>query len=185
MLTQRMGWSKLINLSASHLIDSVVGKQEWHSLLLWSFLDDTHLDILSVLSLLLALGSLLLSSFSLFLELGLADLLLLHLVDGLDKNGLVLVEVTLGGQVEVMEDVLGDFLSLTVLFQKSSEDSLSSHPKDLGWHTGIGGTLSLTVALVATLSLGLMHSLASRAGVHLDLTSHDETILNKFADVLA
>lgn len=130
---------------------------DWWSLLVSSILlsfwfvgNDTHSDLLSMVSLALLLSSLDLSSLSLFFEELFSDLLLLHLVDGLDQYVLVLEEVTLGGEVEVMVDILGDLLGLSVLSQKSSQDSLSPHPENLGWHSGVGGTLSLTIAGVSS-----------------------------------
>ena len=49
-----------------------------------------------------------------------------------------------------MVDILGDLLGLSVLSQKSSQDSLSPHPENLSWHSGVGGTLSLTIAGVSS-----------------------------------
>ena len=129
---------------------------DWWSLLVSSILlsfwfvgNDTHSDLLSMVSLALLLSSLDLSSLSLFFEELFSDLLLLHLVDGLDQYVLVLEEVTLGGEVEVMVDILGDLLGLSVLLEKSSEDSSSSHPDNLTWHSCVSGTLSLTKAGVS------------------------------------
>jgi len=138
-----------------------------------------------VVSLGLLLSSLDSSGFSLFLELGLSDFLLLHLVDGFDQNGFVLELVTLGAEIEMMVDILGDLLGLSVLLEKSSEDSLSSHPEDLRRHSCVSGTLSLTETVVSSLSLGLLHSLASRSRVHMDLSLHDKTIVKEFLDVLS
>ena len=123
-----------------------------HSVLLglWGVLNDTHGNSLSVVSLGFLLSGLESSGLSLFLELGLSDFLLLHSVDRLDQNGFVLELVTLGAEVEVMVDILGDLLGLSVLLEKSSEDSLSSHPEDLGRHSGVLGTLSLTIAGVSS-----------------------------------
>ena len=125
-----------------------------HSLFLglWFIGDDTHGDSLSVVSLGFLLGGLDLSSFSLFFELLFSDLLLLHLVDGFDQNVLVLEQVTLGGDVEMMIDILVNLLGFSILLEKSSEDSLSSHPEDLGWHSSVLGTLSLTVSVMSAYS---------------------------------
>ena len=103
-----------------------------------------------MVSLGLLLSSLDSSGFSLFLELGLSDFLLLHLVDGLDQNGFVLELVTLGAEIEMMVDILGDLLGLSVLLEKSSEDSLSSHPENLRRHSCVSGTLSLTETVVSS-----------------------------------
>ena len=105
-----------------------------------------------MVSLGLLLSSLDSSGFSLFLELGLSDFLLLHLVDGFDQNVLVLEQVTLGGDVEMMIDILVNLLGFSILLEKSSEDSLSSHPEDLGWHSSVLGTLSLTVSVMSAYS---------------------------------
>ena len=80
------------------------------SFLLWGLLNDTHSDSLSVVSLLLLVSSLDSSGLSLLFKFLLSLLLRLHLVDGLNQYGLVLELVTLGGQVEVMIDILRDFL---------------------------------------------------------------------------
>ena len=138
-----------------------------------------------MVSLLLSFGGLDSSGFLLLFELLFTDLLLLHLVDGLDKNGLVLVEVTLGANVEVMIDILGDLLSLSVFSEESSKNSLTSHPEDLGRHTGGLLTLPFTHTGVSSLSLGLMHSLDAGSRVHMNLSLHDKTISVEFLDVLS
>ena len=58
--------------------------------------------------------------------------------------------ITLGMYIEVMIDILVNFLGLSVFLEKSSEDSLSPHPQDLGWHTGVSGTLSLTSTVMSS-----------------------------------
>jgi len=93
-----------------------------------------------------------LSGFSLFFKLLFSDLFLLHLVDGFDQDVLVLEQVTLGGDVEMMIDILVNLLGFSILLEKSSEDSLSSHPEDLGWHSSVLGTLSLTVSVMSAYS---------------------------------
>mgnify|MGYP007004418923 CR=1 FL=1 len=125
---------------------------EGDSLLLgfWGLFNDTHGNSLSVVSLGFLLSGLDSSGFSLFLELGLSDFLLLHLVDGLNQNRFVLELVTLGAEVEVMVDILGDLLGFSIFLEKSSEDSLSTHPQDLGWHSCVSGTLSLTETIVSS-----------------------------------
>ena len=82
-----------------------------------------------------------------------------------------------------MVDILRDLLSLSILLEKSSKNSLSSHPKNLAWHSCISGTLSLTNTRVSALSLGLMDSLNSRLGVHVNVLSNNKTILEEFSDV--
>lgn len=154
-------------------------------MLLGGILGNSHGNGLSVVSSFLLLGSLELSSLLLLSELLLSNLLLLHLVDGLDQHGLVLELVTLGGEVEVMVDVAGDLLGLSILSEQSSEDSLSAHPLHFGGHSCVLGSSSLSVTAVSALSLCLVNSLDSGAGVHLDLSLHDESVLNELSDVLS
>jgi hypothetical protein len=116
----------------------------------WGLLDDTHGNSLSVVSLGFLVSGLDSSGLSLFLELGLSNFLLLHSVDGFNQDGFVLELVTLGAEIEMMVDVLGDFLGFSVLLEKSSENSLSSHPEDLGRHSCVSGTLSLTETVVSS-----------------------------------
>jgi hypothetical protein len=49
-----------------------------------------------------------------------------------------------------MIDILGDLLGLSVLLEKSSENSLSAHPQDLGWHSCVSGTSPLTSSVMST-----------------------------------
>ncbi len=49
--------------------------------------------------------------------------------------------------------MLIDFASLSVLPEQPPEDPLSPHPEHLGRHTRLGGTLPLSRASVASLSL--------------------------------
>ena len=84
-----------------------------------------------------------------------------------------------------MVKILANLLGISILAEQTSEDSLTSHPQDLLWHTGILGTLSLTMTLMSALSLGLLVSLNARARVHVHLSSHDQTILEQLSDVLS
>ena len=155
------------------------------SILLWGVFDNTHGNSLSVVSLGFLVSGLDLSGFSLFLKLSFSDLFLLHLVDGFDKDGLVLELVTLGGEVEVMVDVSVNLLCLSIFSEKSSKDSLSSHPEDLDRHSSVSGSLSLSHTGVSALSLCLVHSLASGSRVHVDGSLHDKTIVIEFSNVLS
>ena len=73
----------------------------------------------------------------------------LQLVDGLNEYVLVLELVTLGRQVQLVVDVLVNLLGVTVLLQKTTQNALSAHPQNADWHTGVAGTLSLTVTKMA------------------------------------
>lgn len=111
---------------------------------LWYILNDTHGNSLSVVSLSFLFSSLDSSSLSLLFEFLLKDLLLLGFVNGFNKNGLVFELVTLRGKIELMINSRADLLGLSIFSEKSSENSLSSHPEDLGWHSSVSGTLSFT-----------------------------------------
>ena len=150
---------------------------------LWFILNDTHGNSLSVVSLFFSISGLDSSSISLLFKFLLEDLFLLHLVDGLDKNGLVFELVTLGSKVEMMINIGGDLLGLSIFSKESSENSLSSHVQNLSWHSSVSGTLSFTETIVSSLSFGLMHSLASGSGVDMNLSLHDKTIMIEFSNV--
>jgi len=138
-----------------------------------------------VVSLIFPLGGLDSSSISLLFKFLFKDFLLLHLVDGFNKNGLVFELVTFSSKVEMMINVGGDLLGLSIFSEKSSEDSLSSHPEDLGWHSSVSGTLSFTETRMSSLSLGLMHSLASGSGVDSNLSLHDKSVMLEFSNVFS
>jgi hypothetical protein len=146
---------------------------------------NTHTDVLSSDSLLLTHGVHSSSGFSLGLEILLADNFSLGLVDGLNKDVLVLELVTLGTQVQLVVHLAVNLLLLSIPTEQSTEDTKASHPEDLLGHTGVLGTLSLTGTLMATLALGLSPCLCARARVSSDDLSHDQSVLNKLPNVLA
>lgn len=51
--------------------------------------------------------------------------------------------------------MLIDLSLLPVFPQQSPQDSLASHPEQLGGHTSVPGTLAFTEAHVSSLALGL------------------------------
>jgi hypothetical protein len=83
-------------------------------------------------------------SFHLFSQVLGSGLLSLGLVDVLHQDSLVLEGVSLCLQVERVVQVLVDLAGLSVLSEQSSQDSHSSEPLNLGGHSGLGRTLSLT-----------------------------------------
>jgi hypothetical protein len=146
---------------------------------------DTHSDILSGDSLLLADGVLGSSSFSLILEVLLANDFGLGAVDLLNKDVLVLELVSLGGEVESVVHSAIDLLLVSVPTEQSTEHTEAAHPQDTFGHTGTGSTLSLSSSLMATLSLGQSVKLAAGAGVGGNHLSHDESVLHELSNVLA
>jgi len=146
---------------------------------------ETKLGSLAVDSLLLALSVLGSTGITLGINIGIADLLSLELVDSFHKNVLVLELVTLGSKVQLVVDVLVDLLGVSVLLEESTEDTGSAHGEHLDGHTGLAGTLSVTSALMTALALLGLVSLNTGTGVHGDLASHDKTILEELSDVLA
>merc|ERR1719476_116075 len=77
----------------------------------------------------------------------------LILMDEFNQHTLVLVHVTLALEVELVVLFLVDLLSLTVLLQQSTQHTRATHPQDLGWHTSLTGSLSLTSTSVTSLTL--------------------------------
>jgi hypothetical protein len=81
----------------------------------------------------------------------------------LDEGTLVLESVTLAAVVQLVVEVLIDLAAGTVLDQETAEDSEAAHPEDLARHTGIGGTLTLTIATVSALSSGEVQLASARS----------------------
>lgn len=108
----------------------------------------------------------------------------LGLDDVLNQCSLVLEGVTLGRLVQRVVQVSVNLTSVSVLGQQSSQDSQSSHPHNLRWHTGILGTLSLTVTGVSTSLLGLSQSSGSGSGVDNGWLLDNDTVLVQLSDGL-
>jgi len=147
--------------------------------------DLTHLGGLAGNTLLLADSVLGATSLLLGLELLIVKLLSLHFVDFLDQNVLVLELVTLGGQVELVVDVLVDLLGFTVALEQPTEDTGATHGEDYGRHTGVLGSPAVTGAVVASSALLSLVALDTGARVHGARAADNDTILVQFADVLA
>lgn len=105
--------------------------------------------------------------------------------DVLHEDTLVLEGVTLGLHVKGVVQVLVNLLGLPVFAEEPSEDTHTTHPDDLLWHTGVGGTLPLSGTAVTTLPLGQKTSTGAGPGVHDLRLLNDQTILDQLADVLA
>jgi len=146
---------------------------------------ETKLGSLAVDSLLLTLSVLGSTGITLGINVGIADLLSLELMNGLHKNVLVLELVTFGCEVQLVVDVLVDLLGVSVLLEESTENASSAHGEHLDGHTSLTGSLSVTSALMTAFALLGLVSLDTGAGVHGHLASHDETILEELSDVLA
>lgn len=103
----------------------------------------------------------------------------------LDNGSLVLEGVTLGELVKLVVEVLVNLALLSVLGEQSSDDSLSSHPKDLLGHSSVGGTLSLTETGVSAGSLGLGQSSSSGSRVHGVGLSHNKAVGHELSHLLS
>lgn len=103
----------------------------------------------------------------------------------LNQSSLVLEGVTLGSLVERVVKVLVDFSVLSVLDEKSPQDTETAHPNDLRRHTSVGSTLSLTGTGMTTSTFGSVKSTSPRARVHGNWLLDDQTIGDELADALA
>lgn len=102
----------------------------------------------------------------------------------LDHSTLVLESVTLGLAVEEVVEVLVDLTLLSVLGENTTENTLAAHPQNLNRHTGIGSTLTLTVACVAAVTASLVESPRAASGGAHDGLANDEAIGDKLANLL-
>lgn len=75
--------------------------------------------------------------------------------------------------------VLVDFTSIPVLSQQPSENSLSSHPQNLGGHPGFGSTLAFTGTSVSSLSLRSEEIAGTAAGVDGGWFDDDSSVLDE------
>ena len=96
----------------------------------------------------------------------------------------MLESITLAAVVKLVVEVLIDLARSTVLDEKATENTQTTHPQNLLGHTSIGGTLPLTVATVTTLSAGKVQLTSSRTGVLGDRLADDEAIGDQFSDRL-
>jgi hypothetical protein len=103
----------------------------------------------------------------------------------LHEDTLVLEGVTLGLEVKDVVEVLVDLAGLTVLAEETTEDTHATEPLDLGGHTGLGGTLALTSARVATKTL--RGGVGTSAGTRVDDggLDNDVAVLEELADTRA
>jgi len=114
-----------------------------------------------------------------------AERLGLLLVDEFHQHALVLEHVTLTLDVELVVKMAVDLLVLSVLLQKSAQDSHPPHPQLLDGHAGVGGTLALTGAGMTSLSPG--QSVFPRPGARMNglRLLDDQTVLDQATDVLS
>ena len=103
----------------------------------------------------------------------------------LDQGTLVLEGVTLAEVVQLVVQVLVDLAGGTVLDEKTAEDTETAHPQNLAGHTGVLGTLPLTVTPVATDAAGGGQLTGTGTRVHGDGLADDEAIGDELADGLA
>jgi hypothetical protein len=60
---------------------------------------------------------------------------LLHFVDSFNKYRFILILVTFRSQIKVMVDFTSNLLGFSIFTEKSSKDTLSSHPEDFAGHS--------------------------------------------------
>jgi len=97
----------------------------------------------------------------------------------------VLEGITLAQVVELVVEVLINLSGGTVLDEKPTKNTETAHPQNLGGHTSILGTFSLTETSVAARTLGGSEFTSSEARVHGVRLFDDKAILVKLADGLA
>ena len=76
--------------------------------------------------------------------------------------------------------VLVNLSRLTILSKQSPKNTLSSHPKDLSWHTSLCRTLPLSYASVTTFAFSSEEKEGASTRVDSCGLDDDATILDKF-----
>jgi len=114
-----------------------------------------------------------------------AGFLRLRFVNVFHQYTLVLEDITLRLLVEGVIEMLVYLSRLTIFSEQSPKNSLPSHPKDLGRHTSLCGTLPLPNTSVPTLTLSGKE--IGRASTRVDCCGLDDdaTILDEFLYVRA
>ena len=105
--------------------------------------------------------------------------------DSLDKDLLVLENVTLGQHVELLVHLRLDLASGSVFSEESSESSLSPDPENFLGHSGISATSSLTDSHMSTFSLFRQSLKSSESGVDFDISLSDKAVLDKESNVIS
>ena len=82
-----------------------------------------------------------------------------------------------------MVNVLVNFLGVAHLLQQASQDANPTHPQDLEWKTGIGGTSTLTRSGVTALALGCVSQGYASAGMHHGWLLNNESISMESSNV--
>jgi hypothetical protein len=77
-----------------------------------------------------------------------------------------------------------DLFGLSVAPKQTTQNSHALHPEELLGHTGVLGTLPLTVAGVTALPSGFRILANAGSGVNSDRLLDDETVADELADVL-
>ena len=110
------------------------------------------------------------------------DFLSLFLEDGFNQYCSVLELISLGCQIEFVIKVAVNFLGLTILSEKSSQDTLPADPKDFSGHSAFSATSTFTRTGVVSFTLGFDVKSGSCSRVDFLFALHDKTILDKFTD---
>lgn len=114
----------------------------------------------------------------------LSQLFNLLLMNVFHQYTLVLEDIALCLHVQIVVQVSVDLLVLSVFLQEATQDTHPSDPKHFDWHTGVGGTLSLTSASVTTLATSLNVAADTGARVDSDGLADDQTIFDQLSHVL-
>ena len=112
-----------------------------------------------------------------------AVLLGLGLVDVLHENALVLEDITLRFLVQRVVQMLVNLASLSVLPQKSPQNTLATHPLHLRGHTSLRGTLPFTRTSVPTLPLGGKKLPRAGTGMHGGGLDNNPAVLDEFLNM--
>lgn len=125
------------------------------------------------------------SSFGRIVHLLRSDVLSLLPMNVFHQHSLVLEYVSLCLLVQFVVKMTVDLLLCSVLLEQSSQDSQSSHPKDLLGHSCISSSLPLSSSSMSTLSSCFKSSSDSSSRTNGNRLSNDKTILNQFPDMLS
>ena len=107
------------------------------------------------------------------------------LLNGLDKNFLILEHITLSQHIELMIQSLINLPLLAEFPQKSSESSLSPHPQNFSGHPRVASTFPFSDTAMPAFPFFQETLPSSVSRVDSDVLFEDEAVLDEFFYVVA
>ncbi len=104
------------------------------------------------------------------------------LENSFDQDSFVFELISFSSKVKSVIESSVDFFRSSIFSKESSEDSLSSDPKDFSGHSCLSCSSLFTGSTVSAQSFGLQMKSSSWSWMNVLLSLHDKTVFNKLSD---